>query len=95
MLYPIEPWAQRSIFYTYLFELQDLAQSYNSGQNNPVVIDIMDTDTDSMSHKFNKASEEIASLDNPDDTIMGIPKKYIDDKKSYPPLIFDRPQKVA
>ncbi len=29
MLYPIEPWAQRTIFYTLLFDLQEKTQIFN------------------------------------------------------------------
>jgi hypothetical protein len=60
-------------------ELKELAHSSEFGPDNPVKIKILTkSDNSSKSRQMTKADFEIATLEDPDDSILGIQKKYID-----------------
>ncbi|MBO7066908.1 MAG: M48 family metalloprotease [Alphaproteobacteria bacterium] len=77
-----------------LKELKELAESSKHAQeDNPVKISIVDaTKTVSFIDRLNKSAEEIKALDNPDDYILGIPKKHIK-FNSDKPIIYEPPAK--
>ena len=62
---------------------------------NPVEITIADRLHNSLSAKFNKTAEEIASLDKPDDYIMGIPKQNVGQQSVNGPFGINSYQKAT
>ena len=76
-------------------QLKELAHSAEFSDDNPVKIIISTKESSSKSHRIMKASEEITASDNPDDSVLGIPKKHIKPQEINSSIIFDEPQKVA
>jgi hypothetical protein len=78
-----------------LKELRDLAHTPENAPENPVRINIApNNEKRAIVHKLNKAASEIKAQESENDTVLGIPTKYIRFKNGEnPPIILEPPAK--
>ena len=78
-----------------LKELRDLAHTPENAPENPVRINIApNNEKRAIVHKLNKAASEIKAQESENDTVLGIPTKYIRFKNGgNPPITLEPPAK--